>query len=422
MKTIHLKKGLDIPLAGEPVQEIDGEKQPGRVALVGPDYVGLKPRFEVAVGDRVKLGQSLFTDKKNPGVLYTSPGSGVVTGINRGERRAFLSIVIELEGEEEVVFDSYAEERLPSLERQAVIDLLTESGLWNSLRARPFGKVPDPGKIPRSIFVTVIDTDPHAPDVAKTLQGRESDFINGLTVLSLLTEGKVFLCLPAESTLPFPENGKIEPVQFTGPHPAGNPGTHIHLLDPVGKDREVWHINAQDTAAIGVLITTGRIDVHRIISLAGPSVNKPRLVKTRLGAALDELVSEELREGGEGNPGVHRIVSGSVLSGRWVNDPTAYLGRYHQQVSVLPEGGKLTRLGPLRAIVPIGRYERVIPLDVLPTFLLRALAVNDVEDAENLGCLELVEEDLALCSYVCPSQIEHGTNLRRTLDIIEKEG
>ena len=418
MKTIHLKKGLDISLAGEPTQEIDGEKRPSRVALVGPDYVGLKPHFEVGEGDRVILGQRLFTDKKNPAVSYTSPGSGVVTGIHRGQRRAFLSIVIELEGDEEITFQSHPEDRLSSLERYKTVDLLTESGLWTALRARPFGKVPDPARTPHSIFVTAMDTNPHAPEVGPTLQGRENDLANGLAVLSLLTEGKIFLCLPPETDLPMPDNSRIEAIQFTGPHPAGNPGTHIHLLDPVGKEREVWHVGAQDTAAIGALFTTGRINVQRVVSLAGPMVTRPRLVRTRLGADLNELVVGEI----DGEVGGSRVVSGSVLSGRTARDPVSFLGRYNQQISVLPEDSKSTRLGHLRAIVPIGRYEKVMPLDVLPTFLLRALAVNDVEDAEKLGCLELVEEDLALCSYVCPSKIDHGANLRRTLNTIEKEG
>jgi Na+-transporting NADH:ubiquinone oxidoreductase subunit A len=283
---------------------------------------------------------------------------------------------------------------------------------------RPFGKVPSPVHVPRSLFVTAIDTNPHAPDVSKTLQGRENDFANGLTVLSLLSKGKVYLCLPQETDLAVPENERVEPVLFSGPHPAGNPGTHIHLLDPVGKEKQAWYIDAQDTAAIGALFTTGRINFQRIISLAGPSVSRPRLLRTRLGADLQELVAGET----SGDVTRNRLISGSVLSGTRVQEPVAFLGRYHQQVSILPEDGSIPRLHRIRAIVPIGRYERVMPLDILPTFLFRALAVHDVEDAEKLGCLELVEEDLALCSYVCPSGMDHGANLRNTLEIIEKEG
>jgi Na+-transporting NADH:ubiquinone oxidoreductase subunit A len=449
MREIRLKKGLDLPLAGEPLQAIEGEKLPRSVALLGPDYVGMKPQFKVAVGDRVKLGQPVFTDKKTPGVRYTSPGAGTVKSIHRGEKRLFLSVVIELEGEEEETFPAFSGKDLASLDRKTAVDVLLESGLWTALRSRPFGRVADPARVPRSIFVTAMDSNPHAPSMKKVLEGREDDFSEGLKVVAALTDGKVYVCTDPETTVPAPLGRSIETVVFDGPHPAGNAGTHIHFLDPVGRSGVVWHIDAQDVAAIGALFTTGRLDVGRVVSLAGPAVRRPRLVRTRIGAGLHELVEGELKEGR------NRIISGSVVSGYTAAGPLDYLGRYHRQVSALAEAGERRVLGwlrpgrdlfsvkniflssllgkksfafttelhgDMRPIVPVGSYEKVMPLDILPTFLLKALAVNDVEEAEALGCLELVEEDLALCTLVCPSKIDHGANLRRTLTTMEKEG
>lgn len=449
MGTIHIKKGLDLPIAGEPVQQVDQGQTAKRVALLGDDYVGMKPTMMVQVDEHVKLGQLLFTDKKMPGVKFTSPGSGKVVEINRGAKRKFLSIVIELEGDDEVTFNSYSETQLKSLDRQTIKEELIDSGMWPLLRARPFSKVAKPEGVPHSVFVTAMDTNPLAPSVEKILEGNEKHFENGLQIISKLTDGTVYLCKAPGTKIPVPDLGSLSVNEFSGPHPAGLVGTHIHFLDPVGRHKTVWTINAQDVVTIGILFTTGKINVDRIVSLAGPAVKNPRLLKTRVGASLDDLTAGELAEGD------NRIVSGSVLSGFKAAGETGYLGRYHQQISVLPEGRKREFLGWLdpgvnlysvkkvllsslsprkkfnfntslyggkRAIVPVGSYEKVMPLDILPTFLLRALAVDDVEEAEKLGCLELDEEDLALCTYVCPSKIDHGAELRRNLTIIEKEG
>ena len=449
MKRIVIKKGLDLPIAGEPQQVISSGNNPHSVAVLGNDYVGMKPKLDVAVGDRVKLGQLLFTDRHRPAIRYTSPGAGMVSAINRGDKRALLSVVISLSGNDEVNFDSYPEGKLGSLDRTKVVELLLSSGLWTSLRARPFGKVADPDTKPHSLFVTAMDTNPLAPSLARIMEGKERHFRNGLAVLSRLTDGKIYLCNEPGHPAPETDIAALQTVEFSGPHPAGNPGTHIHFLDPVDRQKTAWYINAQDVIAMGLLFTTGRLNVERIVSLAGPSVKNPRLLKTRIGASLDDMTSGELT-GGE-----NRILSGSVFSGHIAHEATAFLGRYHQQMTVLPEGRKRTFLGWLsagfnlfsvkpivaasflpkkkflfttalqggeRAIVPIGSYEKVMPLDILPTHLLRALAVDDLEEAERLGCLELDEEDLALCTFVCPSKIDHGLELRRNLTLIEKEG
>jgi len=446
---IKLKRGLDLPISGEPEQTIAERKEPRKVALLGGDYVGMRPAMAVRVGEEVKLGQVLFTDKKTPRIKYTSPGTGRVIGIPRGAKRALLSVVIELEGDEVLTFPSYSADELPGLSRDQVVEELLDSGLWTSIRARPFSKTADPSTEPHSLFVTAMDTNPLSPRMEPILEGREADFVNGLTVLSHLTSGKVYLCKAPGSRVPEAPVENLAVEEFEGPHPAGNVGTHIHFLDPVHRHKTVWHIGLQDVIAVGALFTTGKIDVRRVISLAGPSVKRPRLIETRLGASLEDLTAGELKEG------ELRVISGSVLSGHTASGPTAFLGRYHQQISVLREGRKreflgwlgpgftrhslkrvvfsaffkdmkfdfdTARNGETRAIIPTGNYERVMPLDILPLQLLRALAVDDVEEAENLGCLELDEEDLALCAYVCPSKLEFGPILRRNLTLIEKEG
>jgi Na+-transporting NADH:ubiquinone oxidoreductase subunit A len=449
MQTIKIKRGLDLPIAGSPRQEIHDARPVRTVAVLGPDYVGMRPGMAVQVGDQVKEGSLLFTDKKNPGVRYTAPGCGRVAAINRGEKRALQSVVIELDGDDAETFTAYSEDELESLDAEKVKENLVASGLWTALRTRPFSKVPMPDSSPRSIFVTAIDTNPLAARPSLILAERPDDFRCGLKVLSRLTDGKIFVCKAPSVAVPGSDLPLAEPVEFEGPHPAGLAGTHIHVLDPVGREKTVWHVNYQDTMAIGALFTSGRLDQRRVISLAGPAVANPRLVRTRLGASVDELLDGELADG------ENRVIAGSVLFGRKADGPLAFLGRYHLQISALAEGRKRKLFGWIRpgfdrysvtntfasrltpgkrfamntsaygdgrAVVPAGSYEKVMPLDILPTFLLRALAVEDIEQAEALGCLELDEEDLALCTFVCPGKGDYGAMLRRNLTIIEKEG
>ena len=294
-----------------------------------------------------------------------------------------------------------------------------------------------------------MDTNPLAPSIDKILEGQERDLGNGLKVISKLTDGKIFVCKAPETEIPQVDLPNLVLEEFSGPHPAGLVGTHIHFLDPVNRNKIIWHISLQDVIAVGRLFTTGRLHMERVVSLAGPSVKNPRLIKTRIGAAVEDITAGELTDS------ENRMVSGSVLSGHRAEGPTAFLGRYHQQISVLPEYRKQELLGYLnpglnlysiknivfskllpnkkfdfntsthgekRAIIPSYNYERVMPLDIMPLFLLRALAVDDVEEAENLGCLELDEEDLALCTYVCVGKYEYGPILRENLARIEKEG
>lgn len=444
---IKLKKGLDIPLAGSPKQEITTGNAIKTVAILGEEYIGMRPTMAVEVGDKVKKGQVLFEDKKNPGVKFTAPLAGTVKEINRGAKRVLQSVVIEVTGDETERFNAYPVDALSSLTVEQVKQNLIDSGLWTALRARPFSQTPAIDSTPRAIFVTAIDTNPLAVDPALVIKTEAEAFSHGLTVLSHLTEGKLFVCQKAGANLPL--GGKAETAEFDGPHPAGLVGTHIHFLEPVGLKKFVWHLGYQDVIAIGKLFTTGELHAERVVSLAGPQVKNPRLVKTVLGASLSELTEGELAEG------QLRVISGSVLAGRAAQGVHGYLGRYHNQVSVLTEGNEkeflgwiapgatkfsitrayLSHLSPKRlfnmttstngsdrAMVPIGNYERVMPLDILPTLLLRDLLSGDTDGAQSLGCLELDEEDLALCTFVCPGKYDYGTVLRDCLTTIQKEG
>ncbi|WP_127956992.1 Na(+)-translocating NADH-quinone reductase subunit A [Serratia microhaemolytica] len=448
---IKISKGLDLPIDGAPSQVIQDGPAITQVALLGQEYVGMRPSMLVKEGDRVKKGQALFEDKKNPGVLFTAPASGQIVAINRGERRALQSVVIEIDndGDDQLSFASYPLAELPKLTREQVEHELIASGLWTALRTRPFSKTPRPGSVPKAIFVSAMDTQPLAADPLVIIAEQQSAFNAGLTVLTRLTEGKVHVCHAAGTQLDVAAGAQISYSQFAGPHPAGLVGTHIHFLEPVSLNKVVWHVGYQDVIAIGTLFTTGQLDTRRVVALAGPQVAQPLLLRTRLGANLEQLTANRLKTG------ENRIISGSVLSGCHAKGVTAWLGRFHHQVSVLQEGREQELFGWLipapskfsitrttlghflkkrrfafsttmnggeRSMVPIGNYERVMPLDILPTHLLRDLLAGDSDSAQLLGCLELDEEDLALCTFVCPGKYEYGPVLREVLTKIEQEG
>ncbi|EDK26798.1 Na(+)-translocating NADH-quinone reductase subunit A [Vibrionales bacterium SWAT-3] len=427
---------------------INDGKSITKVALLGEEYVGMRPTMHARVGDEVKKGQVLFADKKNPGVVFTSPASGKVIEVNRGAKRVLQSVVIEVAGNEQITFNSYEANQLAGLDRETVKAQLVESGAWTALRTRPFSKVPAIDSETQAIFVTAMDTNPLAAEPELIINEQSDAFVAGLDLLSTLTNGKVYVCKKGTS-LPRSAQSNVEEHVFDGPHPAGLAGTHMHYLYPVNAENVAWSINYQDVIAFGKLFLTGELYTDRVVSLAGPVVNNPRLVRTQIGASLEELTDSELM------PGEVRVISGSVLTGTQATGPHAYLGRYHQQVSVLREGrdkelfgwampgknkfsvtrsflghlfkGQLfnmttTTNGSDRSMVPIGNYERVMPLDMEPTLLLRDLCAGDVDSAQALGALELDEEDLALCTFVCPGKYEYGQLLRECLDTIEKEG
>ncbi|MGZ8096200.1 MAG: Na(+)-translocating NADH-quinone reductase subunit A [Methylosarcina sp.] len=445
-----IKKGLDLPLAGGPKQVIEGGNTVKSVALLGMDYVGMKPTMMVSEGDTVKLGQTLFSDKKNPGVNFTSPGAGIVKSINRGAKRILHSVVIELKGSEQESFAKYNDSELNNLTPEQIKSNLLASGLWTSIRTRPYGKIPAVDSKPSSIFVTAIDTSPLAADPAVIIKDRGNDFAHGLFVIAKLTDGKTYVCKATGADIAI-GSAPVSVTEFSGPHPAGLPGTHIHFIDPVSIDKFVWHLDYQAVMAIGALFSTGNLNVERVISLAGPTVKNPRLIRARAGANTDDLVDGELEDI------ENRVISGSVLYGHRAADWASYLGCYNNQISVIQEGrarelfgwivpGKdkysalnvylssvdrkedrkfpltTNKNGSNRAIVPVGVYETVMPMDILSTPLLKSLIVGDSDQAQLLGCLELDEEDMSLFTFVDPGKHDFGPVLRANLTKIEKEG
>lgn len=450
------KRGLDLPIAGAlngaATSDIVDGGMPTSVALLGvSEFIGLKPTMKVQVGDHVRPGQTLYEDKKTPGVLYTSAFGGEVTGVHRGDRRAFLALTIKVDRRARPVsFGSYTGRPAGGLSRKEAVDLLLESGEWTALRARPFGRVPLPETTPAGIVVNGLDSQPLAADPLTLIAGRLDDLRAGLELVSRLTEGPVFVTTRPGAAIELPSGDQFRHEEFGGKHPAGTVGYQIHRLMPVNRERSVWYLDVQEAVALGHLARTGTLDTHRVVAYAGPEISEPKLMKVPRGAAVEPLVAEDPADE------TTRVIAGSVLSGRALSNPeTAFLGRFDRQLSVLAEDRErrllgwtlpgfdqfsITRTfastllpgkrfsmttsthGSPRAIVPIGLYEKVSPFDFEPTFLLKALVMGDVERAEELGCLELAEEDVDLWTFVCPGKTDYRTPLREVLTELQKEG
>lgn len=459
MRVVQLRKGLDLPLSGGPAQQIHPAPAVGQVGLLAADFPGMKSRMLVRPGEQVRRGQRLFEDRKTPGVFHTAPAAGRVAHIHRGERRVLHSVVIELSEAEQAgqvdavehqPFTSWDGTAPGALKTEQVRALMLEAGLWTAFRTRPHGRTPAASSKPAVLLVPAMDTRPLAASPEVVLRDRMPDLHAGLQALSALCEGPCHLVRAKGSSIDAGPATRFQVSEFGGPHPAGLPGTHLHFLDPVHRHRVAWIIGYQDVVALGALVRTGRLDAERVVSLAGPPVKEPRLLRTRLGADLLQLTAGQL------GAGELRIISGDALAGRTTAGAAhSFLGRHHVQVTVLAEqrerelfgwlrpgadrfsnipvylgnllrGRKFamgtTTWGEERTMVPIGLYERVMPLDIEPTFLLRALQSGDIEQAEALGCLELDEEDLGLCTFACANKIDHQGALRDMLDAIWKEG
>ena len=410
---IRIKKGLDIPIYGTPAEDIVDSKKSRSVAVLGNDYVGMKPTMLVEEGDSVSLGQPLFEDKKNPGVLITSPAGGKIEAINRGDRRALQSIVIEVEAEEKLEeFKSFTTEEFVSATSESVRHQLITSGMWAAFRTRPYSKIPSVDSSPSNIFISVLDTEPLSPDPEKIVNLRLEDFNLGISVLKRLVDCPIHISVSENSSLEIIEDEQVKKHRFSGPHPAGLVGTHMHYISPASLTNVNWTIGYQDLMAIGSLFKTGYVSTERVIALSGPQVNEPRYIKTRLGACTDELTAGELTQR------ENRIISGSVISGREAIGSYAYLGRYHNQISVIAEPNskdrefmnwltpgprKFSKIplflsslfpkkifkfkalmnGSDRPIVPIGVYEEVLPLNMLPAMLLRNVVLMDTEKIQD---------------------------------------
>lgn len=447
MKTFNLRKGLDLPVTGAPEQTIHQGPAITSVAVLGPDYLGLKPRMLVQEGEDVQRGTPLFCHKDAEDAVMVAPMTGKVVAINRGARRVLQSVVIEISDAEDKGIDFSAVGDAGTAE--GLTAKLCAAGLWTAFRTRPYSKMPQPGSKPEAIFVTAMDSEPLAADAAVIINDAAEAFEAGLKAITLLTDGTTFLCQKAGDSIPGTGVAGVEAAAFDGPHPSGLAGTHIHFLHPVRADDQVWTVSYQDVIAIGRLLMTGHLDPSAVVALAGPAARAPRLVRTVSGASTDELTRGEIAADGP-----VRVISGSILSGRQAAGPLAYLGRFARQVAIIEEdreqipmgwirpmpgkyavqpvlGSALSRKlfnltsnlnGGRRAMVPTGTFERLMPQDYLPTQLLRALLVMDTDSAQELGALELDEEDLGLVGFACPAKYEYGLALRDSLTKIEKEG
>ena len=448
MKTFHIKKGLDIPISGAPTGPIRKGNKVGQVAIIGDDYIGMKPTMLVKEGDRVALGQALFTDKKNEGIVFTSPGCGIVSSINRGAKRKFESIIIRLDGDETIDFCGPAA-GLDSYTQEKISEILVASGLWTTIRTRPYGKNPAIDSTPSSLFITAADSAPLAADPQIIIEQSPESYQLGLKILRKMLICPINYCTGTGSLLDCEKIDGLDYFSFQGPHPSGLPSTHIHFIDPVHENKTVWHIGYQDVIAIGHLFTHGQLLTEKIISLCGAGTIDPSLISTRIGASLSELCRRELSLDDS------RIISGSVLSGREYGGITGFLGRFHDQVSVIYDssgrslfnwllpGLKRFSSRPVfasayikdlkfpmntalwgggRAIYPLGTYDEVMPLDIIATSLLKSISKGDTEKSVALGCLELIEDDLGLCGFVCPGKNEFGPVLRDVLTAIELGG
>ncbi len=442
---IKLRKGLDIKLKGAAETVLETLPVPATVALKPTDFPGLTPKMSVKPGNEVKAGDALFYDKYHTEVVYTAPVGGKVASVNRGERRRILEVVIETDAG--VGSAEFTKASPGSLSAEEVKQQILKSGVWPFIKRRPYGIVASPDEKPKAIFVSTFDTAPIAPDYNFIMEGQLGTFQNGIDALAKLTDGKVFLGISNKSVFGNIKNAEIR--QFIGPHPAGNAGVQIHHISPVNKGEVVWTINPQDVLFIGRLFETGKVDFSKVIALTGSEVEKPKYFQTVLGAPVSSVTDGRLKKANY----KQRIISGNVLTGAKVK-PLNYIGFYDSQITVIPEGDDyellgwadpgiekfsasktfLSKLFPKkeyemnanlhggeRAFVLSGQYEKVVPMDILPVFLLKACLADDIDKMEQLGIYEVVEEDLALCEYVCTSKIKVQDILRTGINTMIKE-
>jgi len=443
-KTIKIKKGLDIKLKGKAELITEVADRSATFAVKPSDFQGLIPKLCIKADEQVKAGTPLFYDKNHPEIKFTSPVSGKVVLINRAERRRILEVVVE--SDEKFESEHFPVSDLRTVDSETVKQILLDSGLWPFILQRPFGIIANPNDRPRDLFISGFDSAPLAVDYEYTLSN-ELDFIQaGITALSKLTDGKIYLGLRPGSK--FASLNGVETVLFEGPHPAGNVGIQIHHIKPINKGEVVWTLPLQALVFIGKLMKTGALDLTKTIVLAGSEVKKPAYCKTVSGVEISSLIKGKTKEETK-----ERIISGNVLTGTKV-DKESYLGFYHNQVTVIPEGdhyefigwfkprfnkfsvsrayfswltpGKTYRAdanlnGEERAYVMTGQYEKVLPMEILPVHLIKATMADDIDKMEQLGIYEVVEEDLALCEYVCTSKIEVQKIVRKGIDLIVKE-
>ncbi len=448
-KIITLRKGLDINLEGKPCPTLADAPAAAEYAVSPLDFEGVTPKLLVKEGDRVKAGTPLFFNKYSERVLFTSPVSGTVAAVNRGEKRKVLSVTVAPDAQQS--FEEFAKPDLQQVSRDELIELLLRAGLWPMLVQRPYGIIADPADTPKAIFVSAFDSAPLAPDYNFALRDEQANLQAGIEVLKKLSGGKVHLSMRAGAEGRMPELKGVELHSFAGKHPAGNVGVQIHHIDPVNKGEIVWTVNMQDLAIIGRLVLTGRVDMTRIIAVGGSEVVAPQYYRVIAGARVDSFLDGNIKPQKEGD--TVRVISGNVLTGTKVA-MNGFLGYYANAVAVIPEGDKYELLGwamprfkkfsvsrayfswlcPKKAyrldtnmnggerpFVVTGLYEKYLPMDIYPMYLLKACLAGDIEKMENLGIYEVVEEDFALCEFVDPSKIDIQQIIRDGINLMIRE-
>ena len=446
-KEIRLKKGLNINLLGEADKVYASVKSTDNYVVKPTDFHALTPKLAVKVGDRVKAGTTLFFDKYNDKVNFSSPVSGEVAAIVRGAKRKILEVVIKADAE--IAYEDFTIATSDSLSREQIIDRMLMAGVWPFVRQKPYDIIANPSDMPKSIFISAFKSGPLAIDNDFALYGMDELFQKGLDLIAKLSNGKTHLNLDGNtnSSKVFTNAKGVEINKFSGPHPAGNVGVQVHHIDPINKGDVVWYLEPQDVIVIARLFNEGKYDVSRIISLCGSEVIKPRYYRTISGSCVSNLVNDNVK--GENN----RIIGGDVLSGNKI-EKDGYLGFYDTQITIIKEGNEQEFLGWIlpgvnkfslsrsyfswlfptkkfeidtnmrgeeRAYVVTGQYEKVLPMDIYPQQLIKAIMIEDIDLMEKLGLYEVSPEDMALCEFVCTSKIEVQSIIRHGLDLLRKE-
>jgi len=451
MAHFQITKGLDLKIAGSPDKELEGAPPPETIAIHPIEFSGIKPKVLVKEGDEVSGGTPLFHDKKNPNVQFVSPVSGKITGVRLGRRRAVLAVTIGPDGRGNAIdFGTKTVQAIRAMSREEAVKYLENSGTFVFLRGRPFDRIPLASRAPKSIFINGMNTAPGALDQGVVLKDKAEELGLGIEILKKLTEGSVHLCYASSgNTDVFKGLEGAALHTFSGPHPAGLVGTHIHFVDPINKGDIVWHLNAIDLAAIGSLLKTGRVATEKFIAVSGVGVKNRKYFQTLPGASLASLLKDNLNEGDQ------RIINGTILYGTTLEE-SGHILFYPNDLQVIPEGRKRRFLGwampgkdqysassrafasaffpekerafhtnangGYRAIVWTDVYDEVMPLDIYTNFLYKAVLAQDIEEAENLGILEVAEEDFALATYLCPSKNDVSAVIGQGLKMIEAEG
>lgn len=446
-KSVTLKKGLNIRLEGEAEKIFVKTDMSDKYAVKPTDFHGLTPKLLVKEGDEVKAGSPLFIDKYNPEINFVSPVSGKVSEIKRGERRRLLEVIID--ASKEIVYNNFDKIDIEKASAKEIKDQLLKAGLWPFIIQRPYGVIANPAHTPKSIFISAFDTAPLAPDVDFVMQDDEEFLQKGINALKKLTNGAINLNVNGNYNVSkvFTHLKNVELNKVEGIHPAGNVGVQIHHIDPINKGEVVWTINPQDVVSIGRFFEKGIFDAHRIVALTGSEVINRKYYKTIIGTSVDTLLKDNV----SGNN--YRVISGNVLTGKKI-EKTGFIGFYDNQVTVIPEGNHHEFLGwgmpgfnkfsasrtffswmmpskkfkldtningGHRAFVMTNQYEKVVPMDIYPQFLLKAVLAQDIDKMEQLGIYEVIEEDFALCEFVCTSKIDVQDILRQGLDLVRKE-